>query len=273
MRRWWLLQLLLVIVVGLRTPAGEQRQTVHELLTMDDEDTAVLELFRRGSDVVPMLAGLVGTHPMRARAGRALAYVGHPEGLRALLDAIRVERDQELKVELSVYLAGSLVQTNGGVYTAFLEQCMRTYRHPDMEGPAATAALALGSMRTQESLRILRIAKPLDEQNLPEHEIGKAQRWIADGRVVPGRLARERADAPEDRVKELVQANAFYAEGEEASLAISGVTWSARRDRALVEVTIGADRRSAREYHVTVERVPGGSDRFRISGIWLNMVA
>jgi len=228
-------------------------------------------LFRRGTDVVPDLARALRTPQIRTRTGKALAYIGDPDGLTALLAAIRAERARDVKVELSAYLAGSLVETKDPRYLAFLKQCMRTYRETDAEGPAASAALALGSAATMEARSILRIARPLDEEVLPEHEIAKAQRWTASGRVgtrTPGQPGSE-----DDAVKALVRSNAFYAEGEETTLAVNAVIWTARRDKALVEVRVGSDPAAAREYHVVVARVSARPADLRIVGIWLNMVA
>src|SRR4029450_8451609 len=115
---------------------------------------------------------------------------------------------------------------------AFLERCLRTYRETDAEGPAASAALALGSARTREALHLLRLAEPLDEQELPEHESAKARRWITTGRVVSYRIS-DRLVSDDDRVKRLVLDNAFYAEGEEGTLAVNSLLWSTGRDKAL----------------------------------------
>ncbi|HEU4939042.1 MAG TPA: hypothetical protein VFT39_21490 [Vicinamibacterales bacterium] len=191
----------------------------------------------------------------------------------ALLTAIRKEQDETLRNELSAYLAGSLVQTKNRENFAFLKKCIQMYRHPDADGPAAAAALTLGSMRTQEALRILQLASPLDEEELAEHEIAKAQRWVITGRSVTGYPRTRLPASDDDRVKELVLANAFYAEGEEAALGAEAVVWNAPRNKALVEVMIRPDPSTAMEYHVVVERVPGSVQQFRISGVWLNLVA
>lgn len=252
-------------------PVGERQTSVEKLLRMSDADAALVELFRRGVDIEQDLVRSLAMPEVRRRAGQALAYIGDPQGLKALLSTIAVERDAALEVELSGYLAGALVRSTGADDTAFLEHCLRRYRQTDAEGPAASAALALGSARTPEALRILRIAEPVDEEALPEHEIAKARRWITTTRVVSHRRS-GRPVSDDDRVKRLVLDNAFYAEGEEGSLAVNAVLWSARRDKALVEVTVG-QATAQKEYRVTVQRVPGRRAEFRIAGIWLNLVA
>ena len=261
------------VFVKLQASPGGQNETVDMLLRIGDEDSAITELFRRGTHVVPELARSLRTRELRARAGRALAYVGDPGGLKTLLSAIRTEPDRALRIELSAYLAGSMVQSKDRESIAFLKECMQMYRDTDADGPAVAAALTLGSMRTTEALGILRMARHLDEEELAEHEIAKAQRWITSARSVVGYPTPGRQAGDDERVKELVLANAFYAEGEEAGLGVDAVIWNMRRDKALVEVMIKQDPTSPRGYQVIVERVPGRVGEFRISGIWLNLVA
>ena len=124
-------------------PSEEQNQTVGQLLRIDDEDAAVAELFRRGIVVVPELTRSLAAPELRARAARALAYISDPGGIRSLLRAIRTERDHALRIELSAYLAGSLVQTRDREYLTFLRSCIERYRDDEGDMPAAAAALAL----------------------------------------------------------------------------------------------------------------------------------
>jgi hypothetical protein len=243
------------------------------LLRIDDEDMAVTEFFRRGIVVVPELTRSLAVPELRARAARALAYIADPAGLKTLLRAVRTERDPPLRIELSAYLAGSLVQTRDQGYLTFLKSCIERYRDDEGGMPAAAAALALGSRKTAEALAILQLARSLDEEELGEHEIAKARRWIESGRAVIGFPTSEHAAGDDRLVEQLVLGNAFYAEGEERRLGVEAVTWNSRRDRALVGVVIREDSGSIREYHVIVERVSGRAGAFRISGIWLNMIS
>ena len=106
-----------LVRLTLQTAHGERSVTVDELLRTPDEDAAVTELFRRGSEAVPELVRALQRPEIRTRAGKALAYIGDPEGLAALLSTIRAERSGDVKVELSVYLAGALVQTKDPLVT------------------------------------------------------------------------------------------------------------------------------------------------------------
>jgi hypothetical protein len=254
-------------------PSEQQNQTVGRLLRVDDEDAAVAELFRRGIAVVPELTRSLRALELRARAARALAYIADPGGLKALLEAIRTERDPALKMELSAYLAGSLVATRDREYLTFLKRCIERYRDDEADMPAAAAALALGSMKTADALAILQLARSLDEEDLAEHEIAKARRWIESGRPVVGYRTSDHATGDDGRIEQLVLRNAFYAEGEERGLDVEEVTWNSGRDRALVGVTIREDSGSLREYHVIVERVRDRASTFRIVGVWLNMIS
>jgi hypothetical protein len=259
---------------AVQSPTGALgKATVQGLLNLSDEDPATGELFRRGSGVVAELAAALGRRELRARAGKALAYVGDADGLKSLFDAIQRETDDELRAELSAYFVGALVQTNSREYRSFLAQSIRQYRKDGAEMIAAAAALTLGTMRTRDALNMLRAAKHLDEQDLPDHEIAKAQRWISSGRSIKGYKARSVGTSSDERVTQLVLANAFYTEREEARTSAAAVVWNAEGNKALVEVLIYDGPKAAREYHVIVERVPEGSNAFRISGIWLNLVA
>jgi len=253
-------------------PDEQKNQTVGQLLRIDDEDVALVELFRRGTVVVPELRRSLRARELRARAARALAYIADPGGLKALLEAIRTEQDPALRIELSAYLAGSLVQTRDQDYLTFLERCIRRYRADDQDMPAAAAALALGSMKTSEALAILRFARPLDEEELSEHEIAKARRWIERGRPVVGYRPPD-GTGDDGLVEHLVLENAFYAEGEEKGLGVEAVTWNTGHDRALARVVVREDSGSVREYNVIVEPLPGRVSAFRISGIWLNVLS
>jgi hypothetical protein len=119
----------------------------------------------------------------------------------------------------------------------------------------------------------LQLARPLDEEELAEHEIAKARRWIESGRRVIGYRTSDRATGDDGLIEQLVLGNAFYAEGEKRGLGVEAVTWNSGRERALVGVVIREDSGSLREYHVTVERVPGRAGAFRISGVWLNVIS
>lgn len=253
-------------------PEDQTNQTVGQVLRVDDEDAAVAELFRRGTVVVSELTRSLRAREVRARAAKALAYIADPGGLKALLQAIRTEQDPARRTELSAYLAGSLVQTRDQDYLTFLERCIRRYRVDEEDMPAAAAALALGSMKTTEALAILRLARPLDEDELAEHEIAKAGRWIETGKPIAGNRTFD-ATSDDGLVERLVLENAFYAEGEEKGLSVDAVTWNTGRDRALVSVMVHEDSGEMREYHVTVERVPGGARPFRIRGVWLNVIS
>ncbi len=139
--------------------------------------------------------------------------------------------------------------------------------------PAAAAALALGSIKTADALAILQLARPLDEDEVAEHEIAKARRWIESGRPVVGYRTSDHATGDDGRIEQLVLANAFYAEGEERGLGVEAVTWNSGRDRALVGVVIREDSGSLREYYVIVERVQGRASSFGIIRVWLNMIS
>jgi hypothetical protein len=247
--------------------------TVQDLLMLSDEDRATREVFRRGSSVVPELATALSRPELRARAGKALAYSGDADGLRPLFRAIQRETDGELRAELSAYFVGALVQTNSREYRSFLAQSIRHYRTDGAEMVAAAAALTLGTMRTRDALSMLRAAKHLDEQDLPDHEIAKAQRWISTGRSIKGYKGPSEVKNNDDRATQLALANAFYAEGEEARTSADVVVWNVEGDRALVEVLIYEGPKAAREYHVIVERAPEGLSALRISGVWFNLIA
>jgi hypothetical protein len=252
---------------------GQDRMAVDKLLRISDDDRAIVELFRLGSDVVPELERSLRNRELRARAAKAIAYSGDSAGLKTLLSTVRSERDLASRIELSAYLSGSLVQARGPEYLQFLRDCMELYRDDEADVLAAAAALTLGTMRTAEASRILRVARELDEEVLAHHEIAKAQRWVDSRRAVTGYRRPDQIATEDGRLKQFVLANAFYAEGEEAGLAVETVTWNQRRDKALVEVVIYEESTLAREYHVIVEPVVGKVGEFQITGIWLNLVA
>jgi hypothetical protein len=252
---------------------GRERKAVERLLRISDDNRAIVELFRLGSDVVPDLVRSLRVRAVRARAAKAIAYSGEAAGLKALLDTARSERDVSMRIELSSYLAGSLVQARKGEHLKFLRDCIAQYRDDEADVVAAAAALTLGTMRTADAAQILRVARDLDAENLAHHEIAKAQRWINSGRAVIGYPRAGQIVAGEDGLREFVLSRAFYAEAEESGLAVETVIWNKRHDKALVEVAVYERSALAREYHVVVAPVSGKAGEFLITGIWLNLVA
>ncbi len=238
---------------------------------LDDED-GIKQLFTMGDEAVPSLIKFLSDagKDRRAGAARGLAYIGNQQGMQALRNAVTFEKDEETKAEMSCFLAGGLVQTKSENDLDFLRSSVEKARFADddEEVPAFCAVLALGMRGTSDSLAILR--KIPKEYLIDSDEIRKAIQWM-ENESTPGRVTVGRSSSEEEQIKKTVLDGTFFALEERDETSVTQLTFSPRRNKALVSLDIwGSSKSAARGYHLVLAKESGV---WRVVGIWFAWVA
>lgn len=238
--------------------------------TGDDQET-LAKIFEIGNEAIPDLIRALGDAQASERAARALVYLGGPEERKAVRRAIGLEKNRERRWLMTAFFAGALVEPVSEEDWGLLRTCIKGYKSRDEGRSFASipAALALGTNGSSRALRLLQIATKLDEDLIPDNEIGKAIRWI---RQPSNReeVTSKRLDSPVEQVKGIVLANAFYAEGELDNTKVEKVVFTKDSARALAFVEVYRGPKDARGYEVVLVR---NADSWRIVGVWYSWVA
>ncbi len=253
---------------------NEVKRTVQErvqglLSDQQHEEEAEGLIFELGESAIPSLVEALRDPRLAERASHALVALGGPEERKALLQTIRSEKNRERKWLISAYLAGALVEPSSKAEWDFLEICVKGHKDETKGFAATSAALALGMNGSTEALRLLQTAGPLDEDQIPDSEIGKAVRWIKQKAAAQAATSNEpRPDS--EQIKQRVLENAFYAEGERESLSVRGIIFTENKNRALASVEIYHGPKDARVYEIVLQKSSG---TWRITGTWMSFVA
>ena len=247
-------------------PNSVQRNVAKDL--EDDEDGA-RQLFLLGDESVSPLIKFL-SHPdeeKRVAAARGLAYIGTPQGIQALRNAIKTEKDEEAKSAISCFLAGGLVETKSETDLNFLRNSVDSVRHADDKDlglQGFCAALALGMRGGNDSLSLLRKVAKADG---PE-EIGEAIRWIEEKKPNPKRPTPKASVRDEELIKEIVLDGTFFAEEERDNTAVEELTFNRARNKALVSLEV--DRLNyAHGYDLVLAKESGV---WRVVGIWFTWI-
>ncbi len=254
-----------------RPPRRSVQASVEQNLAKDVEyDDGARQLFLLGDDAVSPLIKFLSDpdKEKRASAAKALAYIGNSQGMRALRNAVRSERDREAKSMMSFYLAGGLVGTTSESDLRFLRSAVETARFADdgdeSDLPGFSAALTLGMMRRSDSLALLR--KVAKEDTI--EEIGKAILWI-ENKSTPQTKAPTSA-SEEELVKAVVLDGTFFVEQERDKTSVTELTFNPKRNKALVSLEIYQGPKSARGYDLVLTKKSG---EWRVVGIWFTWIA
>jgi len=243
-------------------PNSVQRNLTKDL--EDDEDGA-RQLFLLGDESVSPLIKFLSDpdEGKRVAAARGLAYIGTPQGMQALRNAIKTEKDKEAKSAISCFLAGGLVETKSENDLNFLRNSVASARHADDDGwdfPGFCAALALGMRGGNDSLLLLRKAAKADD---PE-EIGKAIRWMEEKKSIPKRATPKASLRDEAVIKKIVLDGTFFAEEERDSTSVEQLTFNRAKNKVLVSLQIDSPR-YVRGYDLVLAKESG---LWRVVGVW-----
>jgi hypothetical protein len=249
------------------TPSDIQEK-VRNYLAHPNDDGPLKTLFTAGDAAVRPLIDLLSDPSIETRgmSARALAYLGNPEGLEALRDAVQAERDQETKIAMSCFLAGALVDPNSPRDIQFLKTLLGNVRFDDPDAdeiPAYCAALALGMIGGRDSLALLRKAagpNPVDTD-----ELGKAIHWI-ESSAASKPAGDDGMLSDEDLIRKTVVEGTFFAQAERTDTSVSEPIFNASRERALVSVEVYKGPKSARGYDLALAKKRG---EWRVVGIWI----
>jgi len=79
---------------------------------LEDDEDGIRQLFLLGDEAFsPLIKYLSGPNKeKRASAAKALAYIENAQGMQAVRNAVRSERNGEAKSAMSAFLAGGLAQ-------------------------------------------------------------------------------------------------------------------------------------------------------------------
>jgi HEAT repeat protein len=256
-------------------PPGSMQEIVRQNLIKDleDDDNGARQLFLLGDEAVfPLIRFLSDTdREKRAGAARGLAYIGNPQGMQALRNAVRTEQDKETRSVMSYLLAGGLVGTTSQSDLNFLRSSIEAARFADdgdeSEFTGLSAALALGMMGRSDSLAILR--KVANECADGCEEIKKAIRWIENKPVSDERITRP-VLSDEELIKKIVLDRTFFAEDERDHTSVTEITFNRERNKVLVSLEIYFGPKSARGYDLVLAKKGG---EWRVVGIWFAWVA
>lgn len=235
-------------------PNSLQRKVAKDL--EDDEDGA-RQLFLLGRESISPLIEFLSDpgEGRRVAAARGLAYIGAPQGMQALRNAIKTEKDEETKSVISCFLAGGLLETKSESDLNFLRNSVAS---PDF--PGFCAALALGMRGGNDSLSLLR---KVVKANGPE-EVEEAIRWMEEKKSIPKRATPKASERDEELIKKIVLDDTFFAEEERDNTSVEELTFNRARNRALV--TLEIDRgKYAQGYDLVLAKESGV---WRVVGIW-----
>ena len=243
----------------------------------DDEDV-IHDIFRFGDKAVPTLVTALRNRKNgeNARAVWALVYLAGPKERKILLDAIPGLRRKEMKLFMSSFLAGALVEPASEEEWNFLAACIKRYKDEDQSVVSFSAAIALGENGSQRALDILQAVEPVRQPQGPYSDvvdvievIRGASRWITQKSANEPTISTE-GKSDLEQVKQIVLENAFYAEGARADLSVEDVIFTGDKSRALASVEIYHGPKNARGYDVVLAR---HSEKWKIIGIWGTWVA
>lgn len=241
-----------------------------------EEPEVIHDVFKFGDKAVPTLVTALRNRKNVERAVWALVYLGSAKERKLLLDAIRGEKDKGMKLFMSSFLAGALVEPASEEEWKFLATCIRSYRDEDEGAASLSAALALGENGSQRALHILEAIEPAGHPQDSDSdmtdiidEIHQASRWITQKSASNPSISAERGSASE-QIKQTVLDNAFYAEGERPDLSVEEVIFTGDKRRALASVEVYHGPKNARGYDIVLEHRSG---KWKIIGIWVTWLA
>jgi len=230
---------------------------------LEDGEDGPSRLFLLGDEAVSPLIKFLSDpdEEKRIAAARVLAYIGNPQGMQALRNAIKAERDEETRSDMSCFLAGALVATKSETDLDFLRDSVESARpgDDDWEFPAYCAALALGMRGGSDSLSLLRKAAKANETD----EIGKAVRWM-EKKSAPRRITTEEPTSDEGLIKNVVLDGTFFAE-ELDKTSVEQLTFNPLRNRVLVYLEV-QEPKYAHGYDLVLAKMNG---EWSVVGIWL----
>ena len=241
-----------------------------------EEPEVIHDIFKFGDKAIPTLVRALQNRKNVERAVWALVYLGGPKERKLLLDEISREKDKEMKLFMSSFLAGALVEPTSEEEWSFLAKCIKGYTDEEEGLATGFAVLALGENGSQRALQILQTVEATKQPQDPDsdvagviEEIHRAGRWITQKAANnPGILTEGKSDL--EQIKQTVLENAFYAEGERANLSVEDVIFTPGKNRALASVEIYHGPKDAQGYDVVLERHSG---KWRIIGIGWTWVA
>ncbi len=239
---------------------------------LDDED-GITQLFALGDEAVPSLIKFLSdtSKDRRAGAARGLAYIGNQQGMQALRNAVKAERDKETKSAMTCFLAGGLVETKSGSDLEFLRSSAERARFAAEDDEraftAVCAALALGMMGGSDSLAVLRKVARADL--IGSEEIGKAIRWM-ENKSNPRQATTGPSLSEEELIKKTVLDGTFFAQEERNRTSVEELTFNPQRNKALVSLEIYRSPKSARGYDLVLAKENG---TWRVAGIWFAWIA
>jgi len=243
-------------------PNSVQRNLTKDL---EDDEGGARQLFLLSDESVSPLIKFLSDpdEGKRVAAARGLAYIGTPQGMQALRNAIKTEKDKEAKSAISCFLAGGLVETKSENDLNFLRNSVASARQADDDGwdfPGFCAALALGMRGGNDSLLLLRKAAKADD---PE-EIGKAIRWMEEKKSIPKRATPKASLRDEAVIKKIVLDGTFFAEEERNSTSVEQLTFNRAKNKVLVSLQIDSPR-YVRGYDLVLAKESG---LWRVVGVW-----
>jgi len=258
---------------GQKEPAhSSMPNSVQRNLTKDleDDENGARQLFLLGEESVSRLIKFLSDSDQgkRIAAARGLAYIGTPQGMQAIRNAIKTEKDKETKSAISCFLAGGLVETKSENDLNFLRNSVGSIRHADDDDwdvPGFCAALALGMRGGNDSLLLLRKAAKADDPG----EIGKVIRWREEKKSIPKRVTPEASLRDEALIKKIVLDDTFFAEEERDSTSVEQLTLNRARNKALVSLEIDRTK-CVRGYDLVLAKESGV---WRVVGIWFAWTA
>jgi HEAT repeat protein len=250
-----------------------QERVRRDLGEASEDEDAVRELFALGDEAVPSLIKFLSDtgNDRRAGAARGLAYIGNQQGMQALRNAVRTERDKETKSTMSCFLAGGLVETKSESDLDFLRSTVERVQFvaddDETAFSAVCAALALGMRGGSDSLAVLRKVAKVDVIGV--EEIGKAIQWM-ESKSAPRQAPAGQSLSEEELIKKMVLDGTFFAQVERSRTSVEELTFNRQRNKALVSLEIYLGPKSARGYDLVLAKE---SDVWRVVGIWFAWVA
>ena len=253
-------------------PRRSVQHIVQQNLTKDleDDEDGARQLFLLGDEAVSPLIKFLSDSDQgkRVAAAKGLAYIGNPQGMQALRNAINVEKDEEAKSGISCFLAGGLVETESETDLNFLKNSVESAHHADDDDwdfPGFCAALALGMRGGTDSLLLLRKAAKPDDME----EIGKAIRWMGK-KSIPRAVTAGPSLSDEEQIKKIVLDATFFAEEERDATSVEQVTFNRLRNKVFVSLEIYHNPKSARGYDLVLAKKNG---EWRVIGVWFAWIA
>jgi|SRR5579864_277834 len=248
-------------------------QRVQQLLADEqtEDDEAASTIFELDHRAVPVLVAALQEDKTVTRAARSLAYIGGPEERKILLAAVKSEKNSDKRLELSVLLAGALVQPASKEEWAFLENSIQRKKEGRDAVLAFSAALALGMNGSHSALQLLQkeeVARPAaDTSDDSAKEIATAIQWIKHKRANSNTSS---SGSDSEKITKIVLANAFYAQGDSDQPSVERTVFTKDKTRALATVQIYHGPKNAQGYDVVLQKSEGV---WKIVGIWFSWAA